>query len=129
MAGDRVDTHSVAGTRRSAEVSRESKRERDRLERRAAQSGDAGDAGDGAPPEEPPATGGSGAPGGRKREGRTGPGQFVREVRSELNRVHWPNRKQLTQYSLAVLVTVIIMTAYIFTIDQGFGQLVLWMFG
>ena len=110
-------------------MSRESKRERDRLERRAGRSGDStADAGP-AESSETPATAGSGAPGGRKREGRTSPGQYVGEVRSELNRVHWPDRKQLTQYSIAVLFAVIILTAYIFTIDQGFGQLVLWMFG
>lgn len=110
-------------------MSRESKRERERLERRAAQSGDPDEGANPPGQTEAPATSGSGAPGGRKREGRTSPGQFVGEVRSELNRVHWPDRKQLTQYSVAVLFAVTILTAYIFAIDQAFGQLVLWMFG
>jgi preprotein translocase subunit SecE len=64
----------------------------------------------------------------RKRE-RTGPRQFLREVRSELKRVNWPSRREVTQYSVVVLVTVTVVTLYIFGLDQMFGQLVLWMFG
>ena len=99
-------------------MSRESRRDKERMERRAEQ-GDGGD--DAMLSEDAAAAAGAG--------GRTGPRQFVGEVRSELRRVHWPNRKQLTQYSIVVLVVVALLTAFIFGIDQIFGQFVLWIFG
>lgn len=60
---------------------------------------------------------------------RTGPRQFLREVRAEMRRVAWPSRRELASYSLVVLVSVSIITVYIFGLDQAFGQVVLWIFG
>lgn len=60
--------------------------------------------------------------------GRTGVRQYVREVRSELKRVHWPSRREVTSYSIVVLVAVSLLTAYIFGLDQLFGQFVFWIF-
>lgn len=60
---------------------------------------------------------------------RTGAGQYVRQVRSELKRVHWPSRREVTQYTLVVLIAVSLLTAYIFGLDQMFGQFVFWIFG
>ncbi len=60
---------------------------------------------------------------------RTGPAQFLKEVRTELRRVAWPSRGEVVQYSLIVLVTTIIIGAYIFGLDQVFGQLVFWIYG
>jgi preprotein translocase subunit SecE len=60
---------------------------------------------------------------------RTGPAQFTREVRGELKRVQWPNRKEVTSYSIVVLVSVTLITAYIFAIDQAFGTFVFSIFG
>jgi preprotein translocase subunit SecE len=50
-------------------------------------------------------------------------------VRGELKRVQWPNRREVTSYSIVVLVAVTIITAYIFAVDQAFGQFVLRIFG
>lgn len=63
------------------------------------------------------------------KRGRTSAGQYVREVRSELKRVHWPSRREVTSYSIVVLVAVSLLTAYIFGLDQMFGQFVFWIFG
>ena len=63
------------------------------------------------------------------KAGRTGPAQYAREVRSELKRVHWPSRREVTQYSIVVLIAVTLVTIYIFGLDQVFGQLVFWIFG
>lgn len=60
---------------------------------------------------------------------RTSTRQFVREVRGELKRVIWPSRKEVTSYSLVVLITVALVTLLIFGIDQGFGSLVFEIFG
>ncbi len=67
----------------------------------------------------------SGASDGR----RTGPAQFLREVRTELRRVAWPTRNEVVQYSLIVLVSTLLIGAYIFGLDQLFGQIVFWIFG
>jgi preprotein translocase subunit SecE len=64
----------------------------------------------------------------QKKE-RIGPAQFTREVRGELKRVQWPNRREVTSYSIVVLVAVSIITAYVFAIDQAFGLFVLRIFG
>ena len=69
------------------------------------------------------------APEAKEKTGRTGPGQYTREVRSELKRVHWPSRRELTQYTIVVLIAVSLLTVYIFGLDQLFGQVVFWIFG
>ena len=63
------------------------------------------------------------------RRERTSPREFLREVRGELKRVSWPSRKELGQYSLVVLVSVSLLTLFVFVLDQAFGQLVFWVFG
>ncbi|MER7280333.1 preprotein translocase subunit SecE [Dactylosporangium sp. NPDC000244] len=54
---------------------------------------------------------------------------FVREVVAELRKVIWPTRKELTTYTLVVVVFVIIMLAIVGGLDFGFAKLVLWSFG
>jgi preprotein translocase subunit SecE len=48
---------------------------------------------------------------------RTGPAQFLREVRSELRKVAWPNRKELGSYTVVVLVTSLVLTLLIWGFD------------
>ena len=38
------------------------------------------------------------------------PGQFLREVRSELRKVAWPNRKEVTSYTIVVLVVTLVLS-------------------
>jgi preprotein translocase subunit SecE len=77
--------------------------------------------------EQQPATAPAGARG-AKRE-RTGAGQFLREVRAELRKVAWPSRKEVTSYTIVVLIAVILITLFVFALDQAFGQFVFWVFG
>ncbi|HOB91671.1 MAG: preprotein translocase subunit SecE [Bacillota bacterium] len=44
-------------------------------------------------------------------------GRFFKDVRSELRKVAWPNRKELTSYTAIVLVAVAIVAVYIGVID------------
>jgi preprotein translocase subunit SecE len=60
---------------------------------------------------------------------RTGPTQFLKEVRIELRRVAWPSRGEVVQYSLIVLVTTLLIGGFIFGLDQLFGQLIFWIYG
>jgi preprotein translocase subunit SecE len=54
---------------------------------------------------------------------------FIREVVAELRKVIWPTRKELTTYTVVVVVFVIIMLAIVGGLDYGFAKLVLWSFG
>ncbi|MPZ89704.1 MAG: preprotein translocase subunit SecE [Nitriliruptorales bacterium] len=60
---------------------------------------------------------------------RTGPRTFLREVRGELKRVAWPSRKEVGSYSVVVLVTVTLLTLFVFALDQVFAQVVFRIFG
>jgi preprotein translocase subunit SecE len=63
-----------------------------------------------------------------EKEARTSPAQFVREVRGELRKVAWPTRSEVINYSIIVLVAVVILTAYISLLDFGFGEAILRLF-
>lgn len=59
---------------------------------------------------------------------RVTPPQYVREVRDEMRKVAWPHWPEVRRYSLVVLVTVVIFTAFIGGIDAGFGVLSDWLY-
>ncbi|WP_221569204.1 MULTISPECIES: preprotein translocase subunit SecE [Bacillaceae] len=46
-------------------------------------------------------------------------GRFFTNVVRELKRVSWPNRKELTKYTITVLTTVIFIVIFFALIDQG----------
>ncbi len=50
-------------------------------------------------------------------------GKFLREVRAELRKVVWPNRKELVTYTIVVLVTVIIVAVFIGVVDLVVSEL------
>jgi preprotein translocase subunit SecE len=60
----------------------------------------------------------------QERRKRTGARQFLKEVRQELNKVDWPTRRELVSYSIVVLVTVTVLTAYVFGLDSLFTRFV-----
>lgn len=49
---------------------------------------------------------------------------FLREVWSELKKVRWPNRKELTSYTIVVLVTVTLISVFFAVIDLGISQII-----
>ncbi len=51
-------------------------------------------------------------------------GTYFRGVKSELKKVNWPTRKELTNYTIVVLVTVFVMTIVIWGLDFAFESLV-----
>jgi preprotein translocase subunit SecE len=57
-----------------------------------------------------------------QREPRTSPAQYLREVRAELKKVAWPTRPEVRKYSIVVLVTVVIVTAFVTLLDFLFGS-------
>jgi len=59
---------------------------------------------------------------------RTSPRQYLREVRGELRKVAWPTKAEVTRYSIIVLITVVILTSYIFGLDYLFAKFVFFLF-
>ena len=54
---------------------------------------------------------------------------FIRQVINELKKVVTPTRRELFSFTVVVLVFVIIMMAIVWSFDQVFGWLVLYVFG
>ena len=54
---------------------------------------------------------------------------FIRQVLAELKKVVTPTRKELFSFTGVVLVFVIIMMAIVWTLDQLFATLAIWLFG
>lgn len=48
---------------------------------------------------------------------------FFTDSWSELKKVKWPNRKELTSYTIVVLITVIFITIYFAVLDLGISEL------
>jgi preprotein translocase subunit SecE len=86
-------------------MNRESKRHADREQRRTADAKSAA---------AEPASG-----------GRTSPGQFLGEVRSELRKVAWPNRKEVTSYTIVVLVTTLALVLIVWGMDYVIREAVI----
>jgi len=49
--------------------------------------------------------------------------RFLREVKSELKKVTWPNKKELTANTIVVLVSVFFAATMIWFIDTFFAQI------
>jgi preprotein translocase subunit SecE len=64
-----------------------------------------------------------------KRQSRTTPALFFRQVVGELRKVIWPTRKELVTYTVVCMVFVIFMVTIVTSLDYGFTKLVFWMFG
>ncbi len=48
---------------------------------------------------------------------------YLRESLDELKKVQWPSRETTTQYSIIVILSVIVATSIFGFIDYGFTQL------
>lgn len=59
---------------------------------------------------------------------RTGPAQYLREVRDEMRKVAWPKRPEVVRYSIVVIITVIVYTAIVGGLDFVFADLSGWFY-
>jgi preprotein translocase SecE subunit len=57
-----------------------------------------------------------------ERRTRTRPREFLHEVNVELRKVAWPTRAETANYSVVVLVTLIVVGALIFGLDYLFAN-------
>ncbi|MGH9096127.1 MAG: preprotein translocase subunit SecE [Acidimicrobiales bacterium] len=56
------------------------------------------------------------------------PGQFLREVRSELHQVAWPNRSEVINYTTVTAATLVALIVLIFLLNYAFSKGVFWLF-
>jgi preprotein translocase subunit SecE len=59
---------------------------------------------------------------------RVGPSEYARQVRGELRKVAWPTRAEVINYSIIVLVALVLLTGIIFGLDWVFGKAVIFLF-
>lgn len=55
--------------------------------------------------------------------------KFFKDVRMELKRVVWPNRRQTLVYTVVVLAAVAFVTAMLYVVDTSVGYLFRWLLG
>jgi preprotein translocase subunit SecE len=55
--------------------------------------------------------------------------RYVREIVSEMRKVIWPTRQEMTTYTTVVVIFVVIVVTFVALLDIAFAKLVLWMFG
>ncbi len=49
---------------------------------------------------------------------KTGPIQYFKEVKSELNKVTWPSKDETIKSTIAVFIMVVIIATFLFFADQ-----------
>jgi preprotein translocase subunit SecE len=65
----------------------------------------------------------------QEKRKRTGIRQFLKDVRQELRKVDWANRRELVSYTVVVLATIVVMTAFVASLDYAFLKGVVRIFG
>lgn len=53
-------------------------------------------------------------------------GGFFKNVMTEMRKVSWPRRKELTKYTVIVLATVVVMAVFFAVVDLGVSELFRW---
>ena len=64
-----------------------------------------------------------------KRESRTTPALFFRQIVGELRKVIWPTRKELITYTVVCVTFVTSMMIIVTVLDYGFTKLIFEVFG
>ncbi|WP_227397246.1 preprotein translocase subunit SecE [Jeotgalibacillus aurantiacus] len=52
---------------------------------------------------------------------------FFKNVASEMRKVSWPRRKELTRYTITVLSTVVFVAVFFAIIDFGIDAIINWI--
>ncbi|MDW0109977.1 preprotein translocase subunit SecE [Sporosarcina aquimarina] len=51
---------------------------------------------------------------------------FFKNVVTEMRKVSWPKRKELTRYTIVVISTVVFMAVYFGLVDLGLSRVMEW---
>jgi preprotein translocase subunit SecE len=54
--------------------------------------------------------------------------EYIREVRGELQKVAWPGRTEVANYTVVVFVTIVLLTLLVFGLDYAFAKGVIYLF-
>ena len=60
---------------------------------------------------------------------RTSPGEFIRQVRAETAKVHWPTRKETVATAIMVMIMTGSLGLFFFGVDAFFSTLVKFLLG
>ena len=60
---------------------------------------------------------------------KTSPGEFIRQVRAETSKVHWPTRKETVTTAIMVLIMTTLLAIFFFGVDAVFSTLVRFLLG
>ena len=60
---------------------------------------------------------------------KTSPGEFIRQVRAETAKVHWPTRKETIATAIMVLIMTTILAIFFFGVDAFFATIVRFLLG
>jgi preprotein translocase subunit SecE len=55
---------------------------------------------------------------------KVSPGEFIRQVRAETGKVHWPTRKETIATAIMVLIMTMLLAFFFFGVDAFFSTLV-----
>ena len=50
---------------------------------------------------------------------RTSPGEFIRQVRAETAKVHWPTRKETIATGIMVMIMTMLLAFFFFGVDAA----------
>ncbi|QQZ09534.1 preprotein translocase subunit SecE [Heyndrickxia vini] len=53
--------------------------------------------------------------------------KFFRNIASEMRKVSWPKKKELTSYTITVVSTVVILAVFFMVVDLGISSLIKWI--
>lgn len=57
---------------------------------------------------------------------KTSPGEFIRQVRSEASKIHWPTRQETVTTAIFVGIMTTVLALFFMGIDSLFGAVVRW---
>ncbi|WP_141604574.1 preprotein translocase subunit SecE [Terrilactibacillus laevilacticus] len=52
-----------------------------------------------------------------------GTGKFFKNIGTEMKKVSWPTRKEMVNYTIMVIVTVVFLTVFFAVVDLGISRL------
>ena len=58
---------------------------------------------------------------------KTTPGEFLRQVRTEVSKVVWPSRAETVQTAIMVLIMTVILAFFFLGVDAVFNSIVQWL--
>lgn len=61
------------------------------------------------------------------KDGKTSPGEFIRQVRSETSKVVWPTREETIRTAIFVFIMIVILALFFLGVDSIFGAVVRWL--